>query len=110
MSVTHRAVTDYQEEIERFFADLSAAEWMQTLPGGRSGTMLPRLWAVTRRCSGPLGLMEPPANSGRHGATDTTEWEKLCHPVSGRVQQAPSVGHLAVGLPVAEYCEWAKHY
>jgi len=44
--VTHRAVTDYQMEIERFFGTLQAAEWMQTLPGGgRSGTMISRLWA-----------------------------------------------------------------
>jgi transposase len=43
--VTHRAVTEYQAEIERFFVTLSAAEWMQTLPGGLSGTMIPRLWA-----------------------------------------------------------------
>jgi len=43
--VTHRAVTEYQAEIERFFGTLPAAEWMQTLPGGRSGTMIPRLWA-----------------------------------------------------------------
>lgn len=43
--VTHRAVTDYQVEIERFFGTLPAAEWMQTRPGGLSGTMIPRLWA-----------------------------------------------------------------
>lgn len=32
-------------EIERFFGTLPAAEWMQTLPGGLRGTMIPRLWA-----------------------------------------------------------------
>ncbi len=42
---TQRAVTEYQAEIERFFETLPAAEWMQTLPGGHSGTMIPRLWA-----------------------------------------------------------------
>ena len=51
--VTHRAVTDYQTEIERFFGTLPAAEWMQTLPGGgRSGTMIPRLWAELGEASG----------------------------------------------------------
>jgi len=43
--VTHRAVREDQTASERFFGTLPAAEWMQTLPGGRSGTMIPRLWA-----------------------------------------------------------------
>lgn len=43
--LTHRLVQDYQAEIERFFATLPAAKWMQSLPGGKSGTLIPRVWA-----------------------------------------------------------------
>ena len=40
----HRAVKEYHAEIERFFATLPAAQWMQSLPGGKSGTVIPRVW------------------------------------------------------------------
>ena len=43
--VTHRAVTAYHAEVERFFATLPAAKWMQSLPGGKSGTTIPSVWA-----------------------------------------------------------------
>lgn len=45
LMVTHRAVTEYHTEVARFFSTLPAAEWMTTLPGGMSGTTIPRLWA-----------------------------------------------------------------
>ena len=100
--VTHRAVTDYQAEIERFFGTLPAAEWMQTLPGGLSGTMIPRLWAE-------LGDAPDRWASWSHlqaqaGTVPLTRQsgKKLCGAISCRVQQAPPTGDLAVGLSVAE--------
>jgi transposase len=40
-----QAVKNYGEEVERFFACMPAAEFARTLPGGKSGTTLPTLWA-----------------------------------------------------------------
>ena len=39
------AVKNYSEEVERFFASMPAAELVKTLPGGKSGTTVPMLWA-----------------------------------------------------------------
>jgi transposase len=40
-----QAVESYGEEIQRFFASMPAAKLAQTLPGGKSGTIVPMLWA-----------------------------------------------------------------
>lgn len=45
LGATVRAVEEYREAVEDFFAALPAAEWAGTLPGGQSGTTLPTLWA-----------------------------------------------------------------
>jgi transposase len=38
-------VESYSEEVERFFASMPAAELVKTLPGAKSGTTAPKLWA-----------------------------------------------------------------
>jgi transposase len=38
-------VESYSEEVERFFASMPAAELAKTLPGGKTGTTVARLWA-----------------------------------------------------------------
>jgi transposase len=40
-----QAVESYSEEVQRFFASMPAARLAQTLPGGKSGTIVPMLWA-----------------------------------------------------------------
>jgi hypothetical protein len=40
-----KAVKTYSEEVERFFASMPAAEIVKTLPGGKSGTTVPLIWA-----------------------------------------------------------------
>src|SRR6266508_2781914 len=40
-----QAVESYSEEVERFFASMPAANLVKTLPGGKSGTTVPMLWA-----------------------------------------------------------------
>lgn len=45
LDVVVRAVSTYKKEVERFFASLPAAELTKTLPGGKSGTTVPTLWA-----------------------------------------------------------------
>jgi len=45
LEVTVRAVAEYREEVEHFFASMPAAKLTKTLPGGKSGTIVPTLWA-----------------------------------------------------------------
>ena len=39
------AVESYSEEVQRFFASMPAAELVKSLPGGKSETTIPKLWA-----------------------------------------------------------------
>jgi transposase len=39
------AVESYSEKVQSFFASMPAAKLVQTLPGGKSGTIVPMLWA-----------------------------------------------------------------
>jgi len=45
LKVVVRNVDRYQKEVERFFASLPAAKLLEKLPGGKSGTIVPMLWA-----------------------------------------------------------------
>ena len=45
LSATVRAVEEYRQAVDDFFATLPAAEWARSLPGGKSGTTVPTLWA-----------------------------------------------------------------
>lgn len=40
-----KSVDSYQKEVERFFASMPAAKLTGKLPGGKSGTTIPALWA-----------------------------------------------------------------
>jgi transposase len=40
-----KAVKTYTEEVQRFFASMPAAQFVKTLPGAKSGTTVPLLWA-----------------------------------------------------------------
>ena len=40
-----QAVESYSQRVQRFFACMPAAKLVQTLPGGKSGTTVPMLWA-----------------------------------------------------------------
>ena len=45
LAAAARAVEQYREEVERFFASMPTAELTKKLPGGKSGATLPSLWA-----------------------------------------------------------------
>lgn len=45
VSAAAQAVEEYRKAVDDFFASMPAAEWAQTLPGGKSGTTVPGLWA-----------------------------------------------------------------
>jgi transposase len=40
-----KAVQTFTEEVERFFASMPVAKLIQALPGGKSGTIVPAIWA-----------------------------------------------------------------
>jgi transposase len=40
-----QAVESYSERVQSFFASMPASELLHSLPGGKSGTILPMLWA-----------------------------------------------------------------
>ncbi len=40
-----KAVKTFTQEVERFFAAMPAAKLIQALPGGKSGTIVPAIWA-----------------------------------------------------------------
>ena len=45
LEASRRAVEKYSDKVERFFASTPAARLVEKLPGGKSGTLLPMLWA-----------------------------------------------------------------
>lgn len=52
LDVTVRVAAEYRETIDDFFTRMPAATWARTLPGGRSGTTVPRLYAELGDASG----------------------------------------------------------
>ena len=68
---TVHAVKEYREAVDRFFASLPAAEWARTLPGGKSGTTVPTLWAELGDVAGRWASFRH--LQGQGGAVPVTE-------------------------------------
>lgn len=76
LGVTVGTVEAYREAIEDFFGRMPAAEWARSLPGGRSGTTVPRLyaelgdatgrWQNFRHLQGHAGAVPVTDRSGKH--------------------------------------------
>lgn len=76
LTVTVAAVDEYREAISDFFAGMAAVEWARSLPGGRSGTTVPRLyaelgdaagrWQTFRHLQGHAGAVPVTDRSGKH--------------------------------------------
>ena len=45
LEIVRKAVGEYREEIESFFASMPAAEVARSLPAGKTGVIVPMLWA-----------------------------------------------------------------
>jgi transposase len=45
LRATGQGVAEYRQAVDDFFGTLPAAEWARSLPGGKSGTTVPTLWA-----------------------------------------------------------------
>jgi hypothetical protein len=75
LEVTVGAVAEYRGAIADFFAGLPAAEWARSLPGGQSGTTVPRLyaelgdavgrWPTFRHLQGHAGVVPVTDRSGK---------------------------------------------
>ena len=75
LEVTVGAVAEYRGAIADFFAGLPAAEWARSLPGGQSGTTVPRLyaelgdavgrWQTFRHLQGHAGVVPVTDRSGK---------------------------------------------
>ena len=76
LNVTVAIVDTYRETISDFFAHMPAAKWATSLPGGRSGTTVPRLyaelgdaagrWQSFRHLQGHAGAVPVTNRSGKH--------------------------------------------
>ena len=45
LDLVHKEAEEYRKAIEAFFGELPVAEIAKTLPGEKSGIMIPSLWA-----------------------------------------------------------------
>ena len=62
------AVDSYSDKVQRFFSSTPAAELVKTLPGGKSGTIVPMIWAELgdpRIDGNPLGIFKPKREGSR---------------------------------------------
>lgn len=71
LGATVRVVAEYREAVEDFFTALPAAEWARTLPGGKSGTTVPTLWAELGDAPGRWQSVQH--LQGQAGAVPVTE-------------------------------------
>lgn len=108
--VVVHAVSTYQEEVERFFAAMPAVEWTQSLPGGKSGTTIPTLWAE-------LGDAQGRWESFRHlqaqaGTVPVTEQSGKSQWVHFRFACNKLLRYSVDWLAITSLrqCEWAKAY
>ena len=105
-----RNVARYEKEVERFFASLPAAELTKKLPGGRSGTTIPALWAE-------LGDAKGRWESFRHlqaqaGTVPVTKKSGKSHSVQFRFSCNKHLRYQAYLLAFVSLrqSEWARAY
>ena len=104
------AVKSYEEKIEDFFASLPAAKLTQTLPGAKSGTTLPMLWAE-------LGDAKNRWQSWQHlqaeaGTVPVTQKSGKSCAVQFRYACNKVLRYAAYwfSFNTLNRCEWAKNY
>jgi len=103
-------VESYSEEVERFFASMPAAELGKTLPGGKTGTTVAKLWAE-------LGDAKSRWESFRHlqaeaGVVPVTKASGKSRIVQFRFSCNKILRHAAYWLAFVSLnrSEWANHY
>ena len=105
-----KAVKIYQERVESFFASTPAAEIAKTLPGAKSGVVVPAIWA---ELGDALGRWE----SSRHlqaeaGAVPVTKASGKSRLVQFRFACNKHLRHAMYWFSFGSlrHCEWAKLY
>jgi transposase len=105
-----QAVESYSEKVQRFFASMPAAELVKTLPGGKSGTIVPMLWAE-------LGDAKSRWESFRHlqaeaGGVPVTKASGKSHVVHFRFACNKLMRYASYWLSFISLnrCEWANKY
>jgi len=105
-----QAVDSYSEKVQRFFASMPAAELVKTLPGGKSGTIVPMLWAE-------LGDAKSRWESFRHlqaeaGGVPVTKASGKSHVVHFRFACNKLMRYASYWLSFISLnrCEWANKY
>lgn len=104
------AVNSYSEKVQRFFASMPAAKLVETLPGGKSGTTVPMLWAE-------LGDAKSRWESFRHlqaeaGGVPVTKASGKSHVVHFRFACNKLMRYASYWLSFTSLnrCEWANKY
>ncbi len=104
------AVKNYSDKVERFFASMPAANLVKTLPGGKSGTTVPMLWAE-------LGDAKNRWESFRHlqaeaGAVPVTKASGKSRAVQFRYACNKLMRYASYWLSFNSLnrCEWANKY
>lgn len=104
------AVESYSEKVQRFFASMPAAKLVKELPGGKSGTTVPMLWAE-------LGDAKSRWESFRHlqaeaGGVPVTKASGKSHVVHFRFACNKLLRYASYWLSFSSLnrCEWANQY
>jgi len=104
------AIESYSEKIQSFFASMPAAKLVQTLPGGKTGTIIPMLWAE-------LGDVKSRWESFRHlqaeaGGVPVTKASGKSHVVQFRYACNKLMRYASYWLSFNSLnrCEWANKY
>ena len=110
LEVTSAAVDAYRAAVEDFFAELPAAKWAASLPGGQSGTTVPTVWAELG--DAPGRWQSVPHLQGHAGAVPVTDRSGKAVVVKFRfacnTHLRSAVHHLAfISL---RQSEWARAY
>jgi len=110
LGATVGAVDEYREAVEHFFAAMPAAEWARTLPGGKSGTTVPTLWAELGDAAGRWQSFQH--LQGQAGAVPVTERSGKQQVVRFRFACDP---HLRYAIHTLAFLslgqsEWARAY
>jgi transposase len=110
LAVTVRTVEGYRQAVEDFFAQMPAAKWAASLPGGHSGTTVPALWAELGDAPGRWQTSQH--LQGHAGMVPVTEKSGKAHVVKFRFAcntHLRAAVHQLAFLSL-RHSEWARTY
>ena len=104
------AVATYRRAVEDFFAALPAAEWVRSLPAGKTGVTLPTLWAELGDAAGRWH--SPQHLQAQAGTVPVTERSGRVHVAKFRFACNKSLRHAVdqMAFLSLRQSEWAQAY